>query len=127
MDYNFNIDYEGETTVEEEIMKQLSNDLGQPVLPHVAHIIITEFRKFIFLIEEHNHFWKESKISNSYYFCILLQLVLWNSLSNYFYRVRKCNSRVLRRTPNPILPCSSCSRPNLVYLSLNARCLHKIL
>ena len=64
MDYNFNIDYEGETTVEEEIMKQLSNDLGQPVLPHVAHIIITEFRKFIFLIEEHNHFWKESKMSN---------------------------------------------------------------
>jgi len=53
LDYDFNKGFDYEVTVEEAIMMQLTNDLGQQVLPHVAHIMITEFRKFMFLVGEH--------------------------------------------------------------------------
>jgi len=52
MDFNFNKDFGGECTVEETIMKELTNDLGEPILAHVAHTLISEFRKFMFLISE---------------------------------------------------------------------------
>lgn len=53
MDYDFNKLSNLDRTVEETIMEHLTNDLGDSVLPHVAHIIISEFRKFMFLVGEH--------------------------------------------------------------------------
>ena len=56
MKYDFNKDNNSTISVEENIMGKLTNDLGQSVLPHVAHIMLTEFRKFMFLVEEHNYY-----------------------------------------------------------------------
>ena len=61
MDYDFNMNNTTGTKIEEQIMVQLANDLGEPVLPHVAHIIISEFRKFMFLVFEHNKLLEERK------------------------------------------------------------------
>ena len=52
MDFNFNRETEGILTVEEIIALELTNDLGEPILAHVCHILISEFRKFMFLIGE---------------------------------------------------------------------------
>ncbi|CAI2363553.1 unnamed protein product [Moneuplotes crassus] len=56
MCYDFNKGRRNEQTVEEAIMNKLTNDLGQPVVSHVCHILISEFRKFMFIIGEYNHY-----------------------------------------------------------------------
>jgi len=48
-DFDWNQSNSNLLTVEETIMRQLTNDMGQMVTPHTAHIIFTEFKKFMFL------------------------------------------------------------------------------
>jgi hypothetical protein len=47
--FNWNQDNTCYLTVEEIIMTQLTNDIGEFVTPHMAHIVFSEFKKFMFL------------------------------------------------------------------------------
>lgn len=47
--YEFETDYDIQFTLEELIMQEFANDIGDAASPHTWAILIAEFRKFIFL------------------------------------------------------------------------------
>jgi hypothetical protein len=47
--FNWNQGNSGLLTVEEIIMTQLTNDIGEFATPHFTHIVFSEFKKFMFL------------------------------------------------------------------------------
>lgn len=47
--FDWNKGNDASVTVEEMIMKTLTNDQGEYVTPHVAHIVFSEWKKFMFL------------------------------------------------------------------------------
>ena len=50
MTFDFNLKKDPKLTIEARFCRENTNDLGEPLLPQTAHIIITEFRKFFFLL-----------------------------------------------------------------------------
>jgi len=50
MQFDFNDGDTNGITFEETLMRQMTNDLGEFIMPHVAHILFIEFKKFMFLV-----------------------------------------------------------------------------
>lgn len=49
--YDFNKDFTSKRTFEESLMQELTNDFGEVVSAPMAQILISEFKKFIFLCQ----------------------------------------------------------------------------
>lgn len=50
MKYDLNFDYQSvDTSIQSTFTKENTNDLGEMILPHTAHIIEMEFKKFMYL------------------------------------------------------------------------------
>ena len=50
MKYDFNLGKDPALTIEARFARENTNDLGEGLLPQTAHIIITEFKKFMYLV-----------------------------------------------------------------------------
>ena len=48
-EFDLNKDFIDKVTFEESIMKELTNDIGVQITPQVTNMIISEFKKFMFL------------------------------------------------------------------------------
>jgi hypothetical protein len=49
MKFDLNLGENPAMSIESRFTRENTNDLGEPILPHVSHIIITEFKKFMYL------------------------------------------------------------------------------
>ena len=49
MKFDLNLKEDPKITIESKFTRQNANDLAEPMLPQTSHIIITEFKKFMYL------------------------------------------------------------------------------
>ncbi len=49
MKFDMNLGSKPQLTIEARFARENTNDLGERLLPQIAHVIIAEFKKFIFL------------------------------------------------------------------------------
>lgn len=49
MKFDLNLNTNPLMSIESRFTRENTNDLGEPIIPQVAHIIVSEFKKFMFL------------------------------------------------------------------------------
>lgn len=49
LSYDFNMGVGIKTTLEESLMTEITNDIGEPISPPTTQVLMLEFKKFMFL------------------------------------------------------------------------------